>query len=140
MSKDSTYNSLQNIGETNRCPARCLALLLPYLLTRPADHDPHHPALHDLHDPDLYILDEPTTGLAMSDVHQLIEVLLRLRRNGHTVIIIEHHLDVVKCADWVLDLGPEGGEHGGDIVAEGTPKEVARNKHSYTGKHLKPLL
>jgi len=88
----------------------------------------------------VYILDEPTTGLAMSDVHQLIEVLLRLRRNGHTVIIIEHHLDVVKCADWVLDLGPEGGEHGGDIVAEGTPKEVARNKHSYTGKHLKPLL
>jgi excinuclease ABC subunit A len=56
------------------------------------------------------------------------------------VIIIEHHLDVVKCADWVLDLGPEGGEHGGDIVAEGTPKDVARNKHSYTGKHLKPLL
>ena len=76
----------------------------------------------------------------MSDVHQLIEVLLRLRRNGHTVIIIEHHLDVVKCADWVLDLGPEGGEYGGDIVAEGTPKDVARNKHSYTGKHLKPLL
>ena len=76
----------------------------------------------------------------MSDVHQLIEVLLRLRRNGHTVIIIEHHLDVVKCADWVLDLGPEGGEHGGDIVAEGTPKEVARNQHSYTGKHLKSLL
>jgi len=88
----------------------------------------------------VYILDEPTTGLAMSDVHQLIEVLLRLRRNGHTVIIIEHHLDVVKCADWVLDLGPEGGEHGGDIVAEGTPKEVARNQHSYTGKHLKSLL
>ena len=78
--------------------------------------------------------------MAMSDVHQLIEVLLRLRRNGHTVIVIEHHLDVVKCADWVLDLGPEGGEHGGDIVAEGTPKEVASNKHSYTGKHLKPLL
>ena len=76
----------------------------------------------------------------MSDVHQLIEVLLRLRRNGHTVIVIEHHLDVVKCADWVLDLGPEGGEHGGGIVAEGTPKEVASNKHSYTGKHLKPLL
>lgn len=88
----------------------------------------------------VYILDEPTTGLAMSDVHQLIDVLLRLRRNGHTVIIIEHHLDVVKCADWVLDLGPEGGEHGGEIVAEGTPADIASNKGSYTGKHLKPLL
>ena len=88
----------------------------------------------------VYILDEPTTGLAMSDVHQLIDVLLRLRRNGHTVIIIEHHLDVVKCADWVLDLGPEGGEHGGEIVAEGTPSEIASNKRSYTGKHLKQLL
>ena len=88
----------------------------------------------------VYILDEPTTGLAMSDIHQLIDVLLRIRRNGHTVIIIEHHLDVVKCADWVLDLGPEGGERGGDIVAEGTPVEVANNSSSYTGKHLKPLI
>ena len=88
----------------------------------------------------VYILDEPTTGLAMSDVHQLIEVLLRLRRNGHTVIIIEHHLDVVKCADWVLDLGPEGGERGGEIVAEGTPQEIANSKASFTGKHLKELV
>ena len=88
----------------------------------------------------VYILDEPTTGLAMSDVHQLIEVLLRLRRNGHTVIIIEHHLDVVKCADWVLDLGPEGGERGGAIVAEGTPQEVANSKASFTGKHLQELV
>ena len=83
-----------------------------------------------------YILDEPTTGLSMSDVHQLIEVLLRLRRNGHTVIVIEHHLDVIKCADWVIDLGPEGGEHGGHIVASGTPEEVAREPCSYTGQHL----
>ena len=75
----------------------------------------------------------------MSDVHQLIEAL-RLRRNGHTVIIIEHHLDVVKCADWVLDLGPEGGERGGEIVAEGTPQEVANSKASFTGKHLKELV
>ncbi len=83
-----------------------------------------------------YILDEPTTGLALSDVHQLIEVLLRLRRNGHTVIVIEHHLDVIKCADWVIDLGPEGGERGGHVVVEGTPDEVAREPCSYTGQHL----
>ena len=83
-----------------------------------------------------YILDEPTTGLALSDVHQLIEVLLRLRRNGHTVIVIEHHLDVIKCADWIIDLGPEGGELGGAIVATGTPDEVAREPGSYTGQHL----
>jgi len=88
----------------------------------------------------VYILDEPTTGLSMADVHQLIEVLLRLRRNGHTVIVIEHHLDVVKCSDWVLDLGPEGGEHGGEIVAQGTPENVSANPASYTGKHLKELI
>ncbi len=83
-----------------------------------------------------YILDEPTTGLALSDVHQLIEVLLRLRRNGHTVIVIEHHLDVIKCADWIIDLGPEGGEYGGDVVVTGTPDQVAREPLSYTGQHL----
>ena len=83
-----------------------------------------------------YILDEPTTGLALSDVHQLIEVLLRLRRNGHTVIVIEHHLDVIKCADWIIDLGPEGGELGGEVVIAGTPDEVAREPGSYTGQHL----
>ncbi|MDE0913008.1 MAG: excinuclease ABC subunit UvrA [Candidatus Poseidoniales archaeon] len=88
----------------------------------------------------VYILDEPTTGLAMSDVHQLIDVLLRLRRNGHTVIIIEHHLDVIKCADWVLDLGPGGGERGGAIVAQGTPAEVAGNDASHTGQHLKRMI
>jgi len=83
-----------------------------------------------------YILDEPTTGLSLSDVHQLIEVLLRLRRNGHTVIVIEHHLDVIKCADWIIDLGPEGGEHGGEVVVAGTPDVVAREPGSYTGRHL----
>ena len=83
-----------------------------------------------------YILDEPTTGLGLSDVHQLIEVLLRLRRNGHTVIVIEHHLDVIKCADWIIDLGPEGGEYGGDVVATGTPDQVAREPLSYTGQLL----
>tara|TARA_B100001250_G_scaffold269339_1_gene232379 strand:- start:44 stop:1744 length:1701 start_codon:yes stop_codon:yes gene_type:complete len=88
----------------------------------------------------LYVLDEPTTGLAMSDVDQLIQVLLRLRRNGHTVIIIEHHLDVIKCADWVIDLGPEGGELGGHIVAQGTPDEILKVPASYTGAHLTALL
>jgi excinuclease ABC subunit A len=88
----------------------------------------------------LYVLDEPTTGLAMSDVDQLIQVLLRLRRNGHTVIIIEHHLDVIKCADWVIDLGPEGGELGGHIVAQGTPDEIPKVPASYTGAHLTALL
>lgn len=88
----------------------------------------------------LYVLDEPTTGLAMSDVDQLIQVLLRLRRNGHTVIIIEHHLDVIKCADWVIDLGPEGGELGGEIVAQGPPDQIPKASDSYTGAHLAPLL
>ena len=88
----------------------------------------------------LYVLDEPTTGLAMSDVHQLIQVLLRLRRNGHTVIIIEHHLDVIKCADWVIDLGPEGGELGGQIVAQGPPDKIPDASDSYTGVHLGALL
>ena len=88
----------------------------------------------------IYVLDEPTTGLALSDVHQLIDVLLRLRRNGHTVIIIEHHLDVIKCADWVIDLGPEGGELGGQIVAEGPPSAVSQEKSSYTGQHLKEMI
>jgi len=76
----------------------------------------------------------------MFDVHQLTEVMLRLRRNGHTVIVIEHHLDVVKCADWVIDLGPEGGELGGLIVAEGTPEDIVKIDGSYTGLHLKELL
>jgi excinuclease ABC subunit A len=84
----------------------------------------------------VYILDEPTTGLALADVHQLIDVLLRLRRNGHTVIVIEHHMDVIKCADWIIDLGPEGGERGGLVVAEGPPDLVARAPGSYTGQHL----
>ncbi len=88
----------------------------------------------------LYILDEPTTGLHFADVKQLLEVLNRLTDLGNTVVIIEHHLDVVKQADWVIDLGPEGGEDGGRIVAQGTPEEVARVKKSYTGQALAPLL
>jgi excinuclease ABC subunit A len=88
----------------------------------------------------LYILDEPTTGLHFDDVKQLLEVLNRLTDLGNTVIIIEHHLDVVKQADWIIDLGPEGGEAGGRIVAQGTPEQVARAKKSYTGQALAKLL
>ena len=88
----------------------------------------------------VYILDEPTTGLSLSDVEQLIEVLLRLREKGHTVIVIEHHLDVIKSADHIIDLGPEGGARGGKIVAKGTPEQVAKNKSSFTGHYLKDAL
>jgi excinuclease ABC subunit A len=92
------------------------------------------------HRPTLYILDEPTTGLSFSDVDQLIRVLQRIRDNGHTVIIIEHNLDVVKCCDWVIDLGPEGGEGGGRVLSEGPPEVIAADPVSYTGKFLQPLL
>ena len=88
----------------------------------------------------MYILDEPTTGLSFSDVQQLIDVLLRLRTTGHSIIVIEHHLDVVKSADWVVDLGPEGGDRGGEIVAIGTPEDVAKVKESFTGQFLKDML
>ena len=88
----------------------------------------------------LYILDEPTTGLHTADVHKLIDVLQTLVDGGNTVVVIEHNLDVIKCADHIIDLGPEGGNRGGKIVAEGTPEEVAKNKKSYTGKYLKEML
>ena len=88
----------------------------------------------------LYILDEPTTGLHFEDIRQLLEVLHRLRDGGNTVVIIEHNLDVVKTADWLVDLGPEGGSGGGEIVATGTPEDVADNSASHTGRFLKPLL
>ena len=83
-----------------------------------------------------YILDEPTTGLSFSDVQQLIDVLIKLRSLGHTVVVIEHHLDVIKCSDYIIDLGPEGGDRGGLIIAQGTPQEVAKNKKSFTGQYL----
>jgi excinuclease ABC subunit A len=88
----------------------------------------------------LYILDEPTTGLHFEDVRRLLTVLDRLVEAGNTVLVIEHNLDVIKCADWVVDLGPEGGEEGGRIIAEGTPEEVARVAGSYTGQHLAAVL
>ncbi len=88
----------------------------------------------------LYILDEPTTGLHFDDVKKLLTVLDRLVDAGNSVVVIEHNLDVVKAADWVVDLGPEGGEDGGRVVAEGTPEEVARSKESYTGQYLAEVL
>lgn len=88
----------------------------------------------------LYILDEPTTGLHFADVKQLLAQLHSLRDKGNTIVVIEHNLDVVKTADWIVDLGPEGGNGGGEIIAEGTPEEVAKSKKSYTGQYLKPLL
>ncbi len=88
----------------------------------------------------LYILDEPTTGLHFHDIRQLLAVLLRLRGHGNTIVVIEHNLDVIKTADWVIDLGPEGGDDGGRIVAAGTPEAVARTPDSYTGRFLAALL
>ncbi len=88
----------------------------------------------------LYILDEPTTGLHFEDVRKLLEVLQELVENGNTVVVIEHNLDVIKQADWILDLGPEGGDGGGEIVVDGTPEDVAKCKKSWTGRYLKPLL
>lgn len=88
----------------------------------------------------VYILDEPTTGLHTADVHKLIEVLHRLVDNGNSVIVIEHNLDVIKTADWILDLGPEGGDEGGEIIAQGTPEQVAATEGSFTGQYLKRLL
>ena len=88
----------------------------------------------------LYILDEPTTGLHMFDVELLLKVLRRLRDNGNTVVVIEHNMDVIKTSDWVIDLGPEGGFEGGEIIASGTPEELTKIKKSHTGRHLKQEL
>ena len=88
----------------------------------------------------LYILDEPTTGLHFHDIEQLLGVLHRLRDHGNTVVVIEHNLDVIKTADWIIDLGPEGGDGGGEIIASGTPEDVAATKGSFTGEFLKPMV
>jgi len=88
----------------------------------------------------LYILDEPTTGLHFADIHKLLNVLSQLVDAGNTVVIIEHNLDMIKCADHIIDLGPEGGDAGGYVVATGTPEEVAKNPKSYTGRFLKSVL
>ena len=88
----------------------------------------------------IYILDEPTTGLHIADVHRLVDVLQLLVEGGNTVVVIEHNLDLIKTADHIIDLGPEGGDMGGEIVAQGTPEEVSQNEKSFTGQYLKPLL
>ena len=88
----------------------------------------------------LYILDEPTTGLHFHDIDLLLRVLHRLRDHGNTVVVIEHNLDVIKTADWIIDLGPEGGDGGGRVIAEGSPEEVAKNSASHTGKYLRRVL
>ncbi len=88
----------------------------------------------------VYILDEPTTGLHIADVHKLIEVLNTLVDSGNTVIVIEHNLDLIKICDHIIDLGPEGGNNGGEIIAEGTPEQVAENINSFTGQYLKSVL
>ena len=88
----------------------------------------------------IYILDEPTTGLHFADVHKLVDILHRLADGGNSVVVIEHNLDVIKCADYLIDMGPEGGERGGTVLAEGTPEEIAKNKKSYTGQYVKKML
>ena len=88
----------------------------------------------------IYILDEPTTGLHFADVHKLIEILRRLSDGGNTVVVIEHNLDVIKTADYIIDMGPEGGDGGGTVIAKGTPEEIAKVKGSYTGQYVKKYL
>ena len=88
----------------------------------------------------IYILDEPTTGLHFEDVNKLVEILRRLSDGGNTVIVIEHNLDVIKTADYIIDLGPEGGDGGGTVIATGTPEEICQVEASYTGKYLKKYL
>ena len=88
----------------------------------------------------IYVLDEPTTGLHFADVHKLIEILRRLSDGGNTVVVIEHNLDVIKTADYLIDIGPNGGDKGGTVIAKGTPEEVAQNPASYTGEYVKKYL
>src|SRR5204862_3542479 len=88
----------------------------------------------------IYLLDEPTTGLHFEDIRKLLVVLSRLVDQGNTVVVIEHNLDVIKTADWLIDLGPDGGNRGGNLVAAGTPEDVARDPSSYTGQYLRPVL
>ena len=85
-------------------------------------------------------MDEPTTGLHFADVHKLVDILQRLREGGNTVVVIEHNLEVIKTADYIVDMGPEGGAGGGTVVASGTPEEIADVSESFTGQYLKPLL
>jgi excinuclease ABC subunit A len=88
----------------------------------------------------LYTLDEPTTGLHFADIEKLLQVLMKLRNAGNTVIVIEHNLEMIKCADWIIDLGPEGGQAGGEVVGAGSPEEIAMLPASHTGRYLRTLL
>jgi excinuclease ABC subunit A len=88
----------------------------------------------------VYILDEPTTGLHFADIEKLLQVLMKLRDAGNTLVVIEHNLEMIKCADWIVDLGPEGGERGGEIVAVGPPEEIVDLAESHTARYLRPLL
>ena len=88
----------------------------------------------------IYVLDEPTTGLHFADVHKLVDILRKLSQGGNTVVVIEHNLDVIKTADYIIDMGPEGGDKGGTVVVQGTPEEVARCETSYTGQYVKRYL
>ncbi len=88
----------------------------------------------------IYILDEPTTGLHFDDVNKLVEIMRKLSDSGNTVVVIEHNLDVIKCADYIIDMGPDGGDRGGTVIAKGTPEEIVKVKKSYTGQYLKEYL
>ena len=88
----------------------------------------------------MYLIDEPTTGLSFYDVHKLMDVIQRLVDKGNSVVVIEHNLDVIRCSDWIIDLGPDGGDKGGEIIIEGTPEDVAKHPTSYTAKYLKEAL
>ena len=88
----------------------------------------------------IYVLNEPTTGLHFADVHKLVEILRRLSEGGNTVVVIEHNLDVIKTADYIIDMGPEGGDRGGTVIAKGTPEQVAESPVSYTGRYVKKYL
>ena len=88
----------------------------------------------------IYVLDEPTTGLHFADVHKLVEILRKLSDGGNTVVVIEHNLDVIKTADYIIDMGPEGGDGGGTVIAQGTPEEICKVPESYTGQFLKSYL
>ena len=109
-------------------------------IARELANTPKRSAANSEHKGALYILDEPTRGLHLEDITRLLTVLNQLVEEGNTVLVVEHHLDVIKCADWVIDLGPGGGESGGHIVAQGTPEEIGQHEESITGQYLKPLL
>ena len=88
----------------------------------------------------MYILDEPTTGLHIADVHRLVDILQRLVDTGNSIIVIEHNLDLIKTSDYIIDLGPEGGDNGGEVIAVGSPEKIVKNDKSYTGKFLKKFI